>query len=254
MAATLTVQTPAARLRGVSVTFPNGTRAVDDVTLDVGPADFVALVGPSGCGKSTLLRLLAGLETPSSGDVLTSGGSLGYVFQDPTLLPWRSVLANVELPAALRGEDKKARRERAMRCIEQVGLAGFEHHRPAQLSGGMKMRVSIARALTTSPELFLFDEPFGALDELTRERLNEELVSLFRRRPFAGVFVTHSVSEAVFLSTRVVVLSGRPGRIVADIAVPFAYPRSPELRYDAAFAAIAGSVSAALRDAAEQPE
>ncbi|MDQ1715771.1 MAG: NitT/TauT family transport system ATP-binding protein [Frankiaceae bacterium] len=254
MTLTLTTQSPAARLRGVSVTFPNGTRAVDEVTLDVGSSEFVAVVGPSGCGKSTLLRLLAGLETPTAGEVLTNGESLGYVFQDPTLLPWRTVLANVELPAGLRGVGKHERRERALRCIDQVGLAGFENHRPAQLSGGMRMRVSIARALTMTPRLFLFDEPFGALDELTRERLNEELVSLFRQRPFAGVFVTHSVTEAVFLSTRVVVMSARPGRIVADVAVPFPYPRRPELRYDPAFTAIAGRVSAALRDATGTPE
>ncbi|MCU1675898.1 MAG: hypothetical protein JWM93_656 [Frankiales bacterium] len=244
----MTTQTPAARLNRVSVTFPDGTRAIHDLSMDVAATDFVAVVGPSGCGKSTLLRLLAGLETRTSGDVLTNGGSLGYVFQDPTLLPWRTVLANVELPAGLRGTAKPERRERALRCIEQVGLAGFEQHRPAQLSGGMRMRVSIARALTMMPRLFLFDEPFGALDEITREHLNEELASLYRARPFAGIFVTHSVTEAVFLSTRVVVMSSRPGRIVADVAVPFDYPRRPELRYSPAFTAIAGQVSAALRE------
>ncbi|MDQ1680694.1 MAG: NitT/TauT family transport system ATP-binding protein [Frankiaceae bacterium] len=239
----------AARLSRVDMTFPDGTRAIESLSLSIAPGEFVSIVGPSGCGKSTVLRLLAGLETPTAGDVLTGGGGLGYVFQDATLLPWRNVLANIELPALLEGVSRGERRNRARRCVEQVGLGGFERHRPAQLSGGMKMRVSIARALMLTPQLFLFDEPFGALDEITRERLNEELASLFRLQSFAAVFVTHSVNEAVFLSTRVIVMSPRPGRIVADIPVPFDYPRSPQLRYDAAFTAVAGHVSAALREA-----
>jgi NitT/TauT family transport system ATP-binding protein len=212
----------------------------------------VALVGPSGCGKSTVLRLLAGFEAPTGGAVETAGGPPGYVFQDATLLPWRTVLANVALPAQLDGTPRRTAEADARTAIERVGLNGFELHKPAQLSGGMRMRVSIARALTTRPSLFLFDEPFGALDEITRERLNEVLSSLFVLDPFAGLFVTHSVNESVYLSTRVLVLSARPGRVVADIPVPFAYPRSPELRYTPEFVEVAGQVSAALRDASAE--
>ena len=240
-----------ARLDAVSLTFPDGTHALEGIDLDVGHGELVAVVGPSGCGKSTLLRLLAGFEAPTAGAVLTDGSPLGYVFQDATLLPWRDLLGNVLLPAELAGRPAAASRAAAIEALERVGLAGFEAHRPAQLSGGMRMRASIARALTLQPRLFLFDEPFGALDEITRERLNEELSSLFVLDPFAGVFVTHSVPEAVYLATRVVVLSGRPGRIVADVPVPFPYPRVPELRYDPAFASVAGTVSTALRAVCE---
>jgi len=235
----------------VSMRFPDGTQALEGVTFRVGVGEFVSLVGPSGCGKSTLLRLVAGFETPSRGAVTsTSGEAVGYVFQDATLLPWRSVRHNVELPAQLRGVAPEERRRRADEAIRRVGLSGFEAHRPAQLSGGMRMRASIARALTLKPKLFLFDEPFGALDEITRERLHDELGALFVEEPFAGLFVTHSVPEAVFLSSRVIVMSSRPGRVVADIAVPFAYPRPPELRYRPAFAELAGRVSATLREVA----
>jgi len=228
--------------------YQDGTHALDGLSLRVGVGELVSLVGPSGCGKSTLLRLCAGFETPSAGRVATGGQALGYVFQDATLLPWRSVQGNVELPGQLLGVALDERRRRALDAIRRVGLAGFESHRPAQLSGGMRMRASIARALTLQPRVFLFDEPFGALDEITRERLNEELLSLFVDEPFAGLFVTHSVPESVFLSSRVVVMSARPGSIVADIAVPFPYPRPPELRYRPEFAQLAGRVSAALRE------
>jgi NitT/TauT family transport system ATP-binding protein len=238
---------PAIGFADVAMRFPDGTQALEGVSLRVGIGELVSLVGPSGCGKSTLLRLVAGFERPSRGAVTTSGQSVGYVFQDATLLPWRSVRHNVELPAQLGGLPPEERRRRATDAIRRVGLAGFEEHRPAHLSGGMRMRASIARALTMQPKLFLFDEPFGALDEITRERLHDELLALFVAEPFAGLFVTHSVPEAVFLSSRVIVMSSRPGRIVADIAVPFAYPRPPELRYRPEFAALAGEVSATLR-------
>jgi NitT/TauT family transport system ATP-binding protein len=172
---------------------------------------------------------------------------IGYVFQDPTLLPWRTVQANVELFAELRGLSKDERRRRANDAIKLVGLSDFARHRPRALSGGMRMRVSLARSLTLQPELFLFDEPFGALDEITRERLNDELLQLYLTQRFAALFVTHSVTEAVFLSTRVVVLSGRPGRTLGNFAVPFEYPRSPRLRFSPKFSQIAGEVSARLR-------
>jgi NitT/TauT family transport system ATP-binding protein len=240
----------ACRFDDVTMVFPDGTRALDGVGFEVRRGEFVSLVGPSGCGKSTVLRLLAGFEAPTSGTVETDGGSFGYVFQDPTLMPWRTVLANVELPAQLTGVAPAERRSRARAALERVGLADFARHRPAQLSGGMRMRVSIARALTLRPRLFAFDEPFGALDEMTRQALNEEVASLFTADPFAGIFVTHSVAEAAFLSTRILVLSPRPGRVAADVAVPFAYPRTPDLRFDPEFVALTAEVSATLRESA----
>ena len=239
---------PALTFDEISLTFPGGTQALDQVSLSVAPGEFVALVGPSGCGKSTLLRLAAGLNRPDHGTVDAPRADLGYVFQDPTLLPWRTVQRNVELLGALHGVPRAERRRAASAAIELTGLRGFERHLPRQLSGGMRMRVSLARALSLRPSLFLFDEPFGALDEITRERLNDELLRLFGQEAFAALFVTHAVAEAVFLASRVLVMSPRPGRIAAEIAVPFAYPRAPELRYTPEFAALAGTVSAHLRE------
>ncbi len=235
----------------VSKTFPDGTHALDDVSLAVNEGELVAIVGPSGCGKSTLLRLASRLTAPSKGEISCAEGHLGYVFQDPTLLPWRTVQHNVELLAELAGIDSQERTRLASEAIALTGLKGFEQHRPRALSGGMRMRVSLARALTLRPRIFLFDEPFGAVDEITRERLNGELLGLFERERFAGLFVTHSVSEATFLASRVLVMSRRPGKILAEIAVPFGYPRAPELRFDANFAAIAGAVSRRLREGME---
>jgi NitT/TauT family transport system ATP-binding protein len=233
----------------VRMEFPDGTLAVEDASFSVAPGELVSIVGPSGCGKSTLLKIAAGLLDATAGEVSVGEGNLGYVFQDATLLPWRTVRGNVELLGELEGMSRAQRRDAAQRAIELVGLKGFEGKYPKSLSGGMKMRASLARALTLQPSTFLFDEPFGALDEITRERLNDELLALFERERFAGLFITHSIAEAVFLSTRVLVMSARPGRIVGDFAVPFDYPRRPELRFDPAFAELSGRVSEALRGA-----
>jgi NitT/TauT family transport system ATP-binding protein len=232
----------------VSKRFGTGTLAVDEVSLRVTPGEFVSVVGPSGCGKSTLLSLASGLGGTTGGTVDTGGARIAYVFQEAALLPWRTVLANVELSAELDGVSRAERRAKAREVIGTVGLQGFEDRRPHQLSGGMRMRVSVARALMRDPELFLFDEPFGALDELTRERLGDELQLLFAERRFAGLFITHSIAEAVFLSTRVLVMSPQPGRIIADLPVPFPYPRPPEARFTAEYAEVAAQASAALRE------
>ncbi|HWM21914.1 MAG TPA: ABC transporter ATP-binding protein [Ilumatobacteraceae bacterium] len=233
----------------IGMIFPDGTEAISDVSFTVDKGEFVAVVGPSGCGKSTLLKIASGLLEPTRGRVVVDRERLGYVFQDATLLPWRTVRQNIELLAELHGVTKIERQQLATRAIDTVGLGGFEDHYPKSLSGGMKMRCSLARTLTLSPPLFLFDEPFGAVDEITREHLNEETQRLFGSEGFAALFITHSISEAVFLSSRVLVMSSRPGRIVAEFAVPFDYPRQPELRFDAAFAALSGEVSQTLRSA-----
>ena len=267
----------ALRFTGVGKRFDAGTEALAEVDLSVAPGEFVSVVGPSGCGKSTLLRLASGLSEPTSGRIELRSHRIAYVFQDPTLLPWRSALANVELVTELHRMPKAERRSLARRALETVGLAGFERQLPAHLSGGMRLRVSLARALVLDPDVFLFDEPFGALDEITRLRMQEELQRLFPSRPagsasgalptppaavpragghpaehggaVSALFITHSVSEAVYLSNRVLVMSPRPGRMVADIEVPFAYPRPAELRFDPEFGRIAAQVSAALTGA-----
>jgi NitT/TauT family transport system ATP-binding protein len=234
--------------RNVAMQFPNGTVALSGIDLTVNRGEFVTVVGPSGCGKSTLLRIASGLETASEGIAEVDTARIGYVFQDATLLPWRTVADNVELLAELHGMSAKERRAKAQEAIDLVGLGGFEKNLPKQLSGGMRMRTSLARSLTLDPELFLFDEPFGALDEITRERLNDELLRLFVEKQFAGLFITHSVSEAVYLSTKVVVMSGRPGSIVGTFDVPFPMPRDPDIRFTAEFAELVGEVSHALRE------
>lgn len=226
--------------------FPDGTHALDNVSFAVHEGEFVTIVGPSGCGKSTILKIASGLLQHTGGSYDLADDNLGYVFQDSTLLPWRTVLKNVELFDELRKGDKAARRENAKRVIETVGLGGFENHHPKRLSGGMRMRVSLARSLTLDPRVFLFDEPFGALDEITRQNLNEEVGRLFKELNFGGLFITHSIPEAVFMSTKVLVMSSRPGRIVEEFDVPFEYPRTQELRYDPAFAELSGEVSKSL--------
>ncbi len=234
---------------GVSMTFADGTQALSAVSFDVSPGEFVTVVGPSGCGKSTLLRNASGLTEPSRGKVKVDRKSIGYVFQDATLLPWRTVEANVGLLAELQGFSRSDRAAKVRAAIDLVGLTGHEQKYPKQLSGGMKMRASLARSLVMKPKVWLFDEPFGALDEITRERLNDELLSLFNHEGFAALFITHSIYEAVFLSTRVLVMSARPGRIVGDFKVPFAFPRPHDLRFEPEFADLCGQVSAALRGA-----
>lgn len=230
----------------VEMTFPDGTEAIRDVSFEVASKEFVAIVGPSGCGKSTILRIAAGLLQPTAGEVSINRERLGYVFQDATLMDWRTVQGNVELLTELQGFDIKERRRRSAEAIELVGLAGFENHYPKALSGGMKMRVSLARTLTLKPPVFLFDEPFGAVDEITRERLNEETLKLFERERFAGLFITHSIYEAVFLSTRVHVMSARPGTLIASFDIPFSYPRNRDLRFDSGFRDLTRDVSHAL--------
>jgi NitT/TauT family transport system ATP-binding protein len=232
---------------GVRKQFQHGTVAISGVDLVVAPGELVSVVGPSGCGKSTILRIASGLTQPSAGVVSVATDRIGHVFQDPTLLPWRTVAANVELLTELHGLPRDERRRRADEAIKLVGLEGFRGHRPRTLSGGMRMRVSLARSLTMAPELFLFDEPFGPLDAITRQRLCDELQLLYLAHGFAGVFVTHSVTEAVFLAGRVLVMSERPGRIVADIPVQFDYPRPPAVQYSANFARLAREVSECLR-------
>ncbi len=239
---------PILAFESVSKRFDDGTEALHDITLEARAGEMVSIVGPSGCGKSTLLRIASSLTQPTSGRVVVGSDSLGYVFQDATLLPWRTVRTNVELMAQLRKVPKAERAERVASAIRLVGLEDFQDHYPASLSGGMRMRVSLARALTLAPGLFLFDEPFGALDQITRERLNDELVRLFEAQRFGGLFITHSIQEAVFLSSRVIVMSERPGRILADVAVPFPYPRETTLRFEPAFAELTGRLSTLLRE------
>jgi len=216
----------ALNLRNISMTFPDGTQAIDDVVLTIERGEFVTIVGPSGCGKSTLLRIVSGLQLPTSGSCAIDRQSLGYVFQDPVLLPWRNVQKNVELNAELQNVPTDQRREAAQKAINLVKLSGQELKYPHQLSGGMKMRCSLARSLVSQPKVFLFDEPFGALDEMTRERLNDELLNIFLQEKFAGLFITHSIHEAVFLSTRVIVMSSQPGRFVSEHKIGFPFPRA----------------------------
>lgn len=248
------------QMSGVGLTFPGGVRALDGVTASIAAGDFVSIVGPSGCGKSTLLRLAAGLLQPTEG-ALTAGGlqpelarrerhATGFVFQQPTLLPWRTVRGNIHLAGELGHPPVSVPGPAIDQMLSLTGLGEFANARPHELSGGMQMRVSLARALVTRPSLLLLDEPFAALDDITRQGLNEELLALWARDRWTALFVTHNVSEAVFLSRRVIVMSARPGRIIADVEVPFAWPREPELRATPEFARLCGGVSARLREAA----
>ena len=232
----------------VGMVFPDGTNAVGDVSLELKAREFVTIVGPSGCGKSTLLRIASGLLSPTSGGVRVADPNIGYVFQDPTLMPWRSVARNVGLLNELERLPANERKRRVREAIALVHLDGFERHLPRQLSGGMRMRVSLARALTTDPGLFLFDEPFGALDEMSRQRLNDELLRLFGETRFSALFITHSVAEAVYMSNRVVVMGSRPGRIVGEVDIPFGYPRTKDFRFTPEFGQLSAEVAGLLSE------
>ncbi len=241
-------------LEGVGKSFATGTRALDGIDLEVADGEFVSILGPSGCGKSTLLRMIARLAPPTEGRIAWPGGppprgGLGFVFQDATLMPWATAFDNVYLPLRLAGTRLAEARAAVEGALARVGLAGQERFYPRQLSGGMRMRVSIARALVTRPRLLLLDEPFAALDEITRFRLNDDLMSLWREQGWTVLFVTHSVFESVFLSTRIVVMSAGPGRIAADMTVDLPQPRAPALRTSAAFAEACRTVSDTLAGA-----
>ena len=230
--------------------FANGTQALADVSLRIEAGDFIALLGPSGCGKSTLLRLLAGLDAPDGGAVRWDAGvhgRVGYVFQDATLLPWASAAENVRLPLRLRGEPAGKSAPRVAAALAQVGLTGFEHARPRALSGGMRMRVSIARSLVAAPQLLLMDEPFAALDEFTRHALQEDLLALQAQAGCTVVFVTHSIYEAAFLARRIVLMSPRPGRIVDEAAADLGPAQGRRL--DPAYAALVAEVTHAMHRA-----
>ena len=238
-------ETPAVEVLSVEKTYPNGTRALMPVDLTVREGEFVTLLGPSGCGKSTLLKMVAGLLEPSDGRLLlwrrpvgeveSTGHRLSFVFQEATLMPWASVMTNVRLPLDLAGVPRAQAEQRVRAALQLVGLGRFETHLPRELSGGMQMRVSIARGLVTDPTLLLMDEPFGALDEITRNRLDSELLDLWRSQKLTVIFVTHSIHEAVFLSNRVVVMAARPGRIVDEVSIDEPYPRGADFRVSMAF-------------------
>lgn len=243
---------PSLRVRKLSVTYPNdngGLLALKDLTFDVHPHEFICILGPSGSGKTTLLRVLAGLLPPSSGEVrfLTEQAPLiGYVFQQANLMPWRSAMENIMLPLEMQGVPLENARSRAAELIELTGLRGFEDSWPRDLSGGMAQRVAIARALIQNPDLLLLDEPFGSLDELTRDRMGEELLDLWQNRRSTVLMVTHSVSEALLLSDRVLVLTPRPGQLALDYPVTLERPRCEEMRYTAQFGEMAKELRAAI--------
>jgi NitT/TauT family transport system ATP-binding protein len=232
-------------LRGVGKTFERGTIALGALDLDVGEGEFVSLLGPSGCGKSTALRIIAGLSTASEGLVEwpNGAGQIGFVFQEPTLMPWADVAANVRLPLKLADNDDRGA---VAQALERVGLTGFAQSYPRELSGGMKMRVSIARALATEPRLLLMDEPFAALDEITRFKLNNDLLALWHTLRRTVIFVTHSVFESVYLSQRIVVMTPRPGRVFTEISIDAPYPRDERFRTSAEYAAFCRQVAEAL--------
>jgi NitT/TauT family transport system ATP-binding protein len=243
-------------IRGASKIYPNGTRALEPVNLSLCEGEFVTIIGPSGCGKSTLLRLIAGLAMPTQGEIVLSqrftSSALAYVFQSPTLMPWATVQANVRLPLDLAGVAREQADETARRALERVSLQDFALSFPRELSGGMQMRASIARALVTGARLLLMDEPFGALDEINRNRLDTEFAELSKREKLTVLFVTHSIYEAVFLSSRVLVMSSRPGTISGEISIDLPQPRSDTFRGTAEFAAYGAKLSKMLAGAMQE--
>jgi NitT/TauT family transport system ATP-binding protein len=247
--------TPLVRLVGVGKTFRTGTEALADLTLEIREHEFLSLLGPSGCGKSTVLRLIAGLAHPSAGRLerpaAASANDIGFVFQEPTLMPWATVFDNVWLPLRLQGRRRAAVQDEVIAALDMVGLAGFANAYPRELSGGMKMRVSIARALVTRPRLLLMDEPFAALDEISRFRLNDDLLRLWEQQRWTVVFVTHSVFESVYLSSRIVVMAARPGRIVSSLRVDAPFPRGEAFRTSETYNHYCRQASRLLHDALE---
>lgn len=242
------------RFDAVAKRFGEGPLVLNGLNFEVRPRDFVTLIGPSGCGKSTILKLIAGLSLISRGQIEVDGmapekaaGELAYVFQDPTLLPWLTAQRNVEIPLKLRGAGARERAEIAGQCLALVRLGHRREAYPRQLSGGQKMRVSLARALSISPKIMLLDEPFGALDEMTRNHLNEELLAIREQEAWTAFFVTHSVAEAVFLSNRIFVLSSNPGQIHREVRVDLPYPRTADTRHSADYQHLVADVSRLLR-------
>ena len=250
---------PLVALRGVSKVFSNGTVALQNMSLDIAQGEFVSLLGPSGCGKSTALRIIAGLGEPSAGTLdwptaeHDAAGhaqrEIGFVFQEPTLMPWATVFNNVWLPLRLRHRSKAQSRSEVIAALAIVGLERFANAYPRELSGGMKMRVSIARALITKPKLLLMDEPFAALDEINRFKLNNDLLHLWEKFGWTVIFVTHSVFESVYLSQRIVVMAARPGRVFSELPIEAPYPREEEFRTSAVYNEFCRRASAALHDA-----
>jgi len=240
---------PLVKLAGIGKEFDNGTKAIARLDLVVNEGEFLSLLGPSGCGKSTALRVVAGLLQPTTGSVAFPHGrpEIGFVFQEPTLMPWASALTNVRLPLDLKHLNASEASDRAAKALARVGLQGFESAFPRELSGGMKMRVSIARAIAAEPKLLLMDEPFAALDEPMRESLNDDLLRLWREDSLTVVFVTHSVYESAFLSTRVMVMTPRPGRNLADIELSPPFPRCADYRLSADFSESAKRIAAVLK-------
>ena len=253
MAAPHTDRPTVLTLQGVNKTFSGHVVALDGMSLSVGAGDFISLLGPSGCGKSTALRLMAGLSTPTRGRIDWAGGQragdVGVVFQEPTLMPWASVADNVWLPFRLRGQGYASVRDEVLEALKLVGLEKFQTAYPRELSGGMKMRVSIARAMVTRPRVILMDEPFAALDEITRFKLNNDLLAMKARIGCTAIFVTHSVFESVFLSDRIVVMAARPGRVVRELTVDAPYPRTEAFRTSPDYAAHCRAASDALHEA-----
>ena len=245
------------KMSHVEKTFRGDVVALKDMNLTVNEGDFISLLGPSGCGKSTALRLIAGLMKPTTGRIEWTGGQnagdLGVVFQEPTLMPWARVQDNVWLPFRLRGKSYSEVKDDVLEALKLVGLEKFQRAFPRELSGGMKMRVSIARALVTKPRLILMDEPFAALDEITRHKLNQDLLALREAIGCTVIFVTHSVFESVFLSDRIVVMAARPGRVIRELEVDAPYPRTEEFRTSAEYAAYCRNASDALHEAMGEP-